>query len=335
MAHPVFLERIIIDSVTFFSSDKKLESSSLESTTDSEADYDEQVYKQYKAKDILYQVFKVFGISPISDFRKTTIIQQQVTKAIHLIRLAADEIITSPRTASKDLAKTVLTIDDTEQLLDDLKLLFRTSEYDEQVRLLTLASSDWERVQIEKFFNCNQWQARKALELRESFGFLAKVTHFAGNFPIDPEIVKEIKNFYQDDGVTRQTSNKKEVIHVNKQSIPIRYMSLTVAQAYTLFIQKLTNTMLLEAGGVLGVNGASISSEEITNFLLHKIKNNGNKDQMDIENVYLIPHSSKPINEYFNPKLFKGLYPTLFCYGRGAPEDQSRQVTVNLREHIR
>ncbi|CAF5114856.1 unnamed protein product, partial [Rotaria sp. Silwood1] len=48
---------------------------------------------------------------------------------------------------------------------------------------------------------------------------------------------------------------------------------------------------------------------------------------MDIENVYLIPHSSKPINEYFNPKLFKGLYPTLFCYGRGAPEDQSRQVT--------
>ncbi|CAF5183410.1 unnamed protein product, partial [Rotaria sp. Silwood1] len=87
--------------------------------------------------------------------------------------------------------------------------------------------------------------------------------------------------------------------------------------------------------GVLDVNGASISSEEITNFLLHKIKNNGNKDQMDIENVYLIPHSSKPINEYFNPKLFKGLYPTLFCYGLGAPEDQSRQVTVNLRQHIR
>ncbi|CAF3862057.1 unnamed protein product, partial [Rotaria sp. Silwood1] len=122
--------------------------------------------------------------------RKTAIIQQQVTKAIHLIRLAADEIITSPRTASKDLAKTVLTIDDTEQLLDDLKLLFRTSEYDEQ-------------------------QARKALELRESFGFLAKVTHFAGNFPIDPEIVKEIKNFYQDDGVTRQTSNKKEQQRTN------------------------------------------------------------------------------------------------------------------------
>ncbi|CAF4384545.1 unnamed protein product, partial [Adineta steineri] len=56
---------------------------------------------------------------------------------------------------------------------------------------------------------------------------------------------------------------------------------------------------------------------------------------MDVENVYLIPHSSKPVNEYFNPKLLAGLYPTLFCYGLGAPEDQSRPLTINLREHIR
>ncbi|CAF1375645.1 unnamed protein product [Rotaria sordida] len=56
---------------------------------------------------------------------------------------------------------------------------------------------------------------------------------------------------------------------------------------------------------------------------------------MDIENVYLIPHSSKPINEYFNPKLLTGLYPTLFCYGRGASEDQSRPVQIKLKEHIR
>ena len=56
---------------------------------------------------------------------------------------------------------------------------------------------------------------------------------------------------------------------------------------------------------------------------------------MSTEKVYLIPHSSKPVNEYFNPKLLAGLYPTLFCYGLGAPEDQSRPVKVPLREHIR
>ncbi|CAF3822952.1 unnamed protein product [Rotaria sp. Silwood1] len=56
---------------------------------------------------------------------------------------------------------------------------------------------------------------------------------------------------------------------------------------------------------------------------------------MGIENVYLIPHSSKPVNKYFNSKLLTGLYPTLFCYGRGAPEDQSRPVQIKLKEHIR
>ena len=68
---------------------------------------------------------------------------------------------------------------------------------------------------------------------------------------------------------------------------------------------------------------------------MNKIKNNAHKDQINTENVYLIPHSSKSVNEYFNPKLFAGLYPTLFCYGLGAPEDQLRPVKVNLREHIR
>jgi hypothetical protein len=68
---------------------------------------------------------------------------------------------------------------------------------------------------------------------------------------------------------------------------------------------------------------------------LQKIKHNGNNDQTVAENVYLIPHSSKPVNEYFNPKLLTGLYPTLFCYGRGAPEDQSRSIGITFKEHIR
>ncbi|CAF2941478.1 unnamed protein product, partial [Rotaria sp. Silwood2] len=96
-----------------------------------------------------------------------------------------------------------------------------------------------------------------------------------------------------------------------------------------------TDSIPISNSGVLDVNGSSVSSDEITNYLLHKIKNDGTKEQMDTENVYLIPHSSKSVNEYFNPKLLVGLYPALFCYGRGAPEDQSRPVKVNLREHIR
>ncbi|CAF4183388.1 unnamed protein product, partial [Adineta steineri] len=97
----------------------------------------------------------------------------------------------------------------------------------------------------------------------------------------------------------------------------------------------ISNVIPVNNSAVLDVNGSSISSEEINNYLLKKIKNDGTNDEMDVENVYLIPHSSKPVNEYFNPKLLAGLYPTLFCYGLGAPEDRTRPLTINLREHIR
>lgn len=87
--------------------------------------------------------------------------------------------------------------------------------------------------------------------------------------------------------------------------------------------------------GVLDVNGSTVSSDDITKYLLLKIKDNKMEEKIDNERVYMIPHSSKPVNEYFNPKLLAGLYPTLFCYGRGLPENQSRPVEINLREHVR
>jgi hypothetical protein len=98
---------------------------------------------------------------------------------------------------------------------------------------------------------------------------------------------------------------------------------------FPIFFEKLT----FLRGGPL--NGSTVSSDEIADYILHKIKNDETQGQMDTDNVYLIPRSSKPVNEYFNPKLLVGLYPTLFCYGRGSPEDQSRPVEIKLREHIR
>ena len=129
-----------------------------------------------------------------------------------------------------------LTVSETDILLDGMKILFKSSDHDEQVRLLMLSPPNWGRSQIQKLFSCNEWQARKAIELRNSFGLLAKLTNFSGNPPIDPILVEEIEAFFQDDSISRQTPNKKEVIHINKQPIPIRYMSMTVGQAYSIFL---------------------------------------------------------------------------------------------------
>ncbi|CAF1331175.1 unnamed protein product [Adineta steineri] len=97
----------------------------------------------------------------------------------------------------------------------------------------------------------------------------------------------------------------------------------------------ISDAIPMQNSSVLDVNGSFVSSDEIANYVLQKMKNNKTHQQMNSERVHLIPHSSKPVNEYYNPKLLVGLYPTLFCYGRGAPDDQSRPVKTNLREHIR
>ena len=89
------------------------------------------------------------------------------------------------------------------------------------------------------------------------------------------------------------------------------------------------------SSGVLDVNGSMVSSDDVANYLLHKLKDDKTQGETTKDRVYIIPHSSKPVNEYFNPKLLGGLYPTLFCYGHGVPENRSRLHEISLREHIR
>ncbi|CAF4778660.1 unnamed protein product [Rotaria sp. Silwood1] len=74
-----------------------------------------------------------------------------------------------------------------------------------------------------------------------------------------------------------------------------------------------SDTIPISNSGVLDVNGSTVTSDEIKNYVLRKIKNDKATEQMDIER----------------------LYPTLFCYGYGSPEDKSRPVEIKLREHIR
>ncbi|CAF1539642.1 unnamed protein product [Rotaria magnacalcarata] len=206
--------------------DKSGESSFLQtSREDEESDGVEDELRQSKAKALLNDVFELLGLPKVFDWRTMRTMRRNVTRAIEIIKETADEIdSTSASIQSNSMS---LTVNETDILIDGMKILFKSSDYDEQVRLLTLAPPNWGRPQIQKFFSCNEWQARKAIELRDSFGLLAKLTNFSGNPPIDPILVEEIEALFQDDSISRQTSNKKEVIHINKKPIPIRYMSMT------------------------------------------------------------------------------------------------------------
>ena len=48
----------------------------------------------------------------------------------------------------------------------------------------------------------------------------------------------------------------------------------------------------------------------------------------------MIPRGSAPSNEYNNPTLLFGLYPTLFPYGTGAFEEFSRPVKTSFKKQV-
>ena len=48
-----------------------------------------------------------------------------------------------------------------------------------------------------------------------------------------------------------------------------------------------------------------------------------------------IPHDPKPVNEFFNPELLPRIYPTLFPYGIGGPEDPQRNQPLSFIRHVK
>ncbi|CAF4338919.1 unnamed protein product, partial [Adineta steineri] len=97
----------------------------------------------------------------------------------------------------------------------------------------------------------------------------------------------------------------------------------------------------LNPSGVLDVNGASVSVEDINNQMLRKLRIDENKQSVNLSEtnndddlIHMVPKGSAPTNEYNNPTLLLGLYPTLFPYGTGAFEDTSRPAKISFKKQI-
>jgi Helitron helicase-like domain at N-terminus len=94
---------------------------------------------------------------------------------------------------------------------------------------------------------------------------------------------------------------------------------------------------------VVDMNGTNVSSDDITEHLLERMKvqmaekmsTTYSEEHVDQDTIYMIPRGNKPANEYSNPHRLLGIFPTLFPYGYGALEDCSRPIKINFREHLR
>ncbi|CAF1580639.1 unnamed protein product [Rotaria magnacalcarata] len=123
------------------------------------------------------------------------------------------------------------------------------------------------------------------------------------------------------------------------------YTGDSLADAVTQSETHTTNVFPITTSAVLDVNGTTIASKDIGVHLLHKIKNGSRKafidpfytstDNIENEDVYVIPRSNMPVNDCANPEFIPGLFPTLFPYGCGAPYDSTRPSSVSLNQHIR
>ena len=169
--------------------------------------------------------------------RQTNVLKKKVAATIERIQLHAENLLDKAGEPNSILNRVNITVEENAALLDGFIMLFNESDYDEQIRLLTIAPSSWGRNKLTSFFPCNRYQAQKSIQIRECFGVLHTPVDLRGNFPLDRQLALEIIEFYEKDGISRSSSKKKDMIHVQKRPIPVRFMCTTVREAYALFMQ--------------------------------------------------------------------------------------------------
>ena len=128
-----------------------------------------------------------------------------------------------------------LSASDSHALIEGLQTLFKFSSDSEKIRLLTIAPVSWGRNAIVNFFKCTQHQARAAIDLRFTNGILAFPTSSRGNQPVDPDIIKQVINYYRNDSTSRPSPNRKDVVLINGTPVGKRFMQITIAEAFHLF----------------------------------------------------------------------------------------------------
>ncbi|CAF1023771.1 unnamed protein product, partial [Rotaria magnacalcarata] len=206
-----------------------------------------------------------------------------------------------------------------EDLCDSLKIIFvgcRTPERNQLKNILT--------VRKKKVLNALQW-------LRQNNSLYRNVI-------INQSIIDKLP----DDDVpeclwaTMQVSDNVETA-TNERASYIPDLLINASESNN------TAIVPLIPSAVLDVNGTNISSDDVAEHLLDRMKlqtaeqTRGLASERNIQKdtVYMIPRGNRPVNEYSNPNLLLGIFSTLFPYGCGSIEDGSRPVKIDFCEHLR
>jgi len=212
---------------------------------------EEPLYLQQKATEELNAVFQLLKMGKIRDglvfflrlyvkfsvvfnSRRIKVIREQVDNVYrHLGGLC--EILENNYAQPHEPNPHAIELDESNKLLSGMKQLYEQSTDAEQIRLMTIAPPDWGRIMLSKWFGSRDDQARQAIVLRREKGVLTYPGYSRGNKFLDDDTIQLVVQFYLQDGISRVSPNKKDVLKIKNESVVVRYLEMSIREALRQF----------------------------------------------------------------------------------------------------
>ncbi|CAF1510324.1 unnamed protein product [Adineta ricciae] len=192
--------------------------------------------KKDSAKEEVNRVFQALKMETIRDDRRIKQIRNQIDDVYRHLQNLCDVLEDNDPQLHLPNPHS-LEINESNDLLNGLKELYKQSSEEEQTRLMTIAPLSWGRVMLSKWFGCTDHHGRQALLLREEKNVLAFPEYSRGNKFLDQVIIDLIVEFYLQDGISRMSSNTKDVIKIKTELVTLRFMEMTVSEALRKFYE--------------------------------------------------------------------------------------------------
>ena len=180
----------------------------------------------------LSQVNKALESLDISEIPESKVQDKQYVKA--KIQEMTDDI------------RTTLDIEEPDELLGEeilrqFKSQFENMNKGDQYRVLTSMPIDSSVKTIQNTFGVTEHTAKRAKVLQKEKGLLS-TPNPKPKSKISDEVIVKVKEFYEDDLISRQMAGKKDCVsmkvHGEKKCVQKRRILTTVREAYTLFKEK-------------------------------------------------------------------------------------------------
>ena len=84
-------------------------------------------------------------------------------------------------------------------------------------------------------FESTERQASKAVVLRDSEQILPYPRYFRGNVSLSEDTINSVIQFYREAGISQMSANSKDTLQINKKSVPVRFMEMTVLEVFRTF----------------------------------------------------------------------------------------------------